>query len=132
MRSDKSANGTVSGRERRMMSGMLHDSNCAARIRYMKTNDIENASRKPIASSEDVFDRPVGSRRYSGGACAASKADLTALTTSLSPKPGATLAMNVTCRCRPMRLICDGPEPDFVVMTDVMGTVPCFFDATVS
>src|SRR6478735_5899310 len=32
----KNANGTVSGRELRMMPGYSHDSNCAARIRYMK------------------------------------------------------------------------------------------------
>src|SRR4051812_38247409 len=94
--SEMSANGTVSGSEIKMMNGFSQDSNCAAKIRYMKTNESPNASKKPLASSDDDLDRPVGTRRYAGPVCCFSKAAFTALTTSLSPKPGATLAMNVT------------------------------------
>ena len=37
--SDRSANGTVSGSEIMIVTGCSHDSNCAARTRYMKMNE---------------------------------------------------------------------------------------------
>src|SRR5687767_408607 len=122
--SDKSANGTVSGNDIRMMIGYSQDSNCAARIKYMNTNDSPNASKKPEASSDEDLERPVGTRRYSAEADCLAKAPLMALTTSLSPKPGATLAMKVTWRCRPKRLTCDGPVASLVLTTEDKGTVP--------
>ena len=43
------------------------------------------ASAKPAPSSADGFERPVGTRRYSAGACTLAKASCMAFTTSLSP-----------------------------------------------
>ena len=43
--SEISANGTVSGSASRIVIGCSHDSNCAARIRYMKMNDRPKAMR---------------------------------------------------------------------------------------
>src|SRR4051812_3021865 len=74
MSSDRIANGTVSGSEIRMMNGYIQDSNCAAKIKYMKTNDSENASKNPAASSDDDLERPVGTSRYAAPACCFSNA----------------------------------------------------------
>ena len=48
--SDTSANGTVSGSDSRIVIGCSHDSNCAARIRYMKISDSAKAIRKFCAA----------------------------------------------------------------------------------
>ena len=56
---ESSANGSVSGSESRIVIGCSHDSNCAARIRYMKTSDSTNASRKFCAARASSRDRPA-------------------------------------------------------------------------
>ena len=43
---EKSAKGSVSGSDSRIVIGWSHDSNCAARIRYMNTSDRPKASMK--------------------------------------------------------------------------------------
>ena len=56
---DSSANGSVSGSDSRIVIGCSHDSNCAARIRYMKTSDSTNASTKFCAARPSSLDRPA-------------------------------------------------------------------------
>ena len=51
---DSSANGSVSGSDSRIVIGCSHDSNCAARIRYMKTNDSTNASTKFVRRAPEL------------------------------------------------------------------------------
>ncbi len=46
--SDRIANGTVSGSASKIVIGCSQDSNCAARIRYMKMNDIPKARMKAL------------------------------------------------------------------------------------
>ena len=48
MMSESSANGSVSGSDSRIVTGCSHDSNCAARIRYMNTNDSAIAVRNAV------------------------------------------------------------------------------------
>ncbi len=56
---DNNANGNVSGNESRIVMGCSHDSNCAARIRYMNTSDRPKASRKFCAARASSRDRPA-------------------------------------------------------------------------
>ena len=56
---DSSAKGSVSGSDSRIVIGCSHDSNCAARIRYMKTSESTNASTKFCAARPSSFDRPA-------------------------------------------------------------------------
>ena len=56
---DNSAKGSVSGSDRRIVIGWSHDSNCAARIKYMNTSDSRNASTKFCAARPSSRDRPV-------------------------------------------------------------------------
>ena len=63
MMSDSSANGSVSGSDSRIVIGCSHDSNCAARIRYMKMNDSTKASTKFWAVRPSSFDRPANAPR---------------------------------------------------------------------
>ena len=65
---DRSANGSVSGSDSRIVIGWSHDSNCAARIRYMKTSDSRNAVTKFCAARPSSLDRPTSTPRYSGPA----------------------------------------------------------------
>ncbi len=62
---DSNANGSVSGNDSRMVTGCSHDSNCAARIRYMKTSDSRNAVTKFCAARPSSRERPVNAPRYS-------------------------------------------------------------------
>ena len=66
MISDSSANGSVSGNDSRIVTGCSHDSNCAARIRYMKMNDSAIAVRNAVAVRFSSRERPAKSARYSG------------------------------------------------------------------
>ena len=54
-----SANGSVSGSDSRIVIGCSHDSNCAARIRYMKTSDSTKASTKFWAARPSSRERPL-------------------------------------------------------------------------
>ena len=56
---DSSANGSVSGSDSRIVIGCSHDSNCAARIRYMKISDSANAIRKFCAARPSSRERPA-------------------------------------------------------------------------
>jgi hypothetical protein len=56
---ESSANGSVSGSDRRIVIGCSHDSNCAARIRYMKTSESTNAIRKFCAARPSSRERPA-------------------------------------------------------------------------
>ena len=56
---DSSANGSVSGSDSRIVTGWSHDSNCAARIRYMNTSDSTNAIRKFCAARPSSRERPA-------------------------------------------------------------------------
>ena len=58
-RIERSANGTVSGSASRIVTGCSQLSNCAARIRYMKTKDSPKARRKFCAARPCSFDRPT-------------------------------------------------------------------------
>ena len=62
---ESSANGRVSGSDRRIVIGCSHDSNCAARIRYMNTSDSMNASTKFCAARPSSRDRPANRPAYS-------------------------------------------------------------------
>jgi hypothetical protein len=53
------ANGTESGSVSRIVTGWMNDSNCAARIRYMKTNERAKASMKDWLARCNSFDWPV-------------------------------------------------------------------------
>ena len=65
---ERSANGSVSGSDSRIVIGCSHDSNCAARIRYMKISDKAKARMKFCAARPSSRDRPVSPPRYSGPA----------------------------------------------------------------
>ena len=54
------ANGSVSGSASRMVTGCSQDSNCAARVRYMKTMASRKASRNALPALAISFDRPIG------------------------------------------------------------------------
>ena len=60
---DSSAKGSVSGSDSRIVIGCSHDSNCAARIRYMKTSDSTKASTKFWAVRPSSLDRPANTPR---------------------------------------------------------------------
>ena len=98
--SETSANGTVSGSDSRMVIGCSHDSNCAARIRYMKMNDIPKARMKALPVRAISFDWPNGTKRYCDGRFISLTVFSSAAPTSPEPTPGAVLARKVTCRWR--------------------------------
>ena len=56
---DSSAKGSVSGSDVRIVTGCSHDSNCAARIRYMKMSERPNARRKFCAARPSSRERPA-------------------------------------------------------------------------
>ena len=56
MISEIRANGTVSGNASRIVIGCTHDSNCAARIRYIKIMDSRNA----VPNAVKVFHALLG------------------------------------------------------------------------
>lgn len=55
---DSSANGSVNGSDSRIVTGCSQDSNCAARMRYMKISDSPNARRKFCAARPSSRERP--------------------------------------------------------------------------
>ena len=60
MSSEISAKGSVSGSESRIVIGWSHDSNCAARTRYMKMNEsAERPCRNALAVRLSSRERPV-------------------------------------------------------------------------
>ena len=61
--SEMSANGTVSGNARRIVIGCSHDSNCAARMRYMKMKASPNAIRNAPPVRLSSFDWPNAEKR---------------------------------------------------------------------
>ncbi len=63
------ANGTVSGSASKIVTGWSHDSNWAARIRYMKMMDSRNARAKFRAAVPISFEVPVTPTRYAGSSC---------------------------------------------------------------
>ena len=83
MISDSSANGSVSGSDSRIVTGCSHDSNCAARIRYMKMNDSAIAVRNALAVRFNSRERPAKSARYSGGIQFAAAASISLLRRAL-------------------------------------------------
>ena len=54
-----SANGSVSGSDRRIVTGCSHDSNCAASTRYMKMSDNARACKNALAVRFNSRERPV-------------------------------------------------------------------------
>src|SRR4029079_6477003 len=65
--SDTSANGTVSGSDSKIVIGCSHDSNCAARIRYMNRNDRPKAKANAAPVRLISFDCPNAEKVYSDG-----------------------------------------------------------------
>jgi len=130
--SDTSANGTVSGSDSRIVIGCSHDSNWAARIRYMNRNDRPNANMNASPVRLISFDCPNASKLYSFGSFRSLTAASSAAPTSPEPTPGAVFARNITRRWRAKRSIFDGPSPFFRSITSSSGTVPSFVEATVS
>jgi hypothetical protein len=63
---DSNAKGSVSGNESRIVIGCSHDSNCAARIRYMNTSDSRNAVTKAVAIRPSSRLRPANRVVYPG------------------------------------------------------------------
>ena len=61
--SDSSANGSVSGRDSRIVTGWSQDSNCAASTRYMKISDRANAVRNAVAVRLSSRDWPLNPPR---------------------------------------------------------------------
>ena len=91
-----SANGTVSGSDSRIVIGCSHDSNCAARIRYMKMNDSANATRKACAGAPDLLGLARRARAVARRQVHRPRPPSPAPSpTSPAPTPGATLARNV-------------------------------------
>ncbi len=60
--SEMKANGTVSGSESKMVIGCTQLSNCAARMRYMKTSDIANATRNADIARPCSRERPAAEK----------------------------------------------------------------------
>ena len=100
MRSEINANGTVSGSASRMVIGCSQDSNCAARMRYMKMNDIPKARMKALPVRAISFDCPNGTNRNWDGRFSCLTAFSSAAPTSPEPTPGDVLARKVTCTWR--------------------------------
>jgi hypothetical protein len=65
--------------------GCSHDSNCAASVRYMKTNDRPNANKKLAVARPVSFDRPCGKAWYDAGMCRLVMSSSSTFWTSLSP-----------------------------------------------
>ena len=57
--SESSAKGRVSGSASRMVKGCTQDSNCAARIRYMKMKAMRKATMKALPAFAISFERPA-------------------------------------------------------------------------
>ena len=51
---DRSANGSVSGSDSRIVTGCSHDSNCAARIRYMKISDSDEGEDEVLRRAAEL------------------------------------------------------------------------------
>ena len=61
--SERIAKGRVSGSARRMVMGCSQDSNCAARVRYMKTMASRKASMNERPALAISLVRPIGAAR---------------------------------------------------------------------
>ena len=130
---DSSANGSVSGSESRIVIGCSHDSNCAARIRYMNTSDSAKASRKFCAARAELA-RSAGEPRAVARAHAPATPPrwVIAAIAGVCETPGSRPANTVTCRWRLSRLISDGAVPGVNRAMLSSGTLPSRLDGTVS
>ena len=120
----------VSGSDNRMVTGCSHDSNWAARIRYMNTNDSTMALRNAVAVRLSSRERPTKSARYSGPKSSAAAASAIACCAAPCDVPGSMLAFTVTCRCRPMRLMVAGASLAAKVAMLSSVTIPSRDDGT--
>ncbi len=93
---DSSANGSVSGSDSRIVMGCSHDSNCAARIRYMNTIDNRNAMRKFCAARPSSLERPAKRVLYPGPMFNDSAARVIAAMAGVCETPGSRPAKTVT------------------------------------
>ena len=127
---ESSANGSVSGSESRIVIGCSQDSNCAARIRYMKTSDSPNAIRKFCAARASSRDRPANRVVYPGPIPSDSAALVIAAIAGVCETPGSRPANTVTWRWRLSRLISAGAVPGVNRATLSSGTLPTRVDGT--
>ena len=94
------ANGKVSGNDIKMVIGCSHDSNCAARIKYMNTIDMSRPSAKLLPVCAMSFVAPTPVKWKLGGRFCSSTASRMASWIFDSSTPGAALAMSVIWRSR--------------------------------
>ena len=131
---ESSAKGSVSGSDSRIVIGCSHDSNCAARIRYMNTSDSTNASTKFCAARPSSL-RAAGEARRDSRRPGSSSVELglhRVLDLGLRRRRAGGWQKTVTCRCRARRLMSDGAVPVANVATLSSGTLPSRDDGTVS
>src|SRR5262249_11022867 len=102
---ESNANGIESGSVNRIVTGWMNDSNCAARIRYINTNDKRNASRNELYARCSSFDWPVTPDEYSGGRLRSLTYEMSLFNASDSDALGGKLELIVTTRCRLSRPI---------------------------
>src|SRR3954471_3089436 len=88
IRLDSRAKGTVIGSDSRMVIGWSQLSNCAARIRYMKTIDRAKAIRKELAALPCSRERPVKPKEKPAGILRSAAVRLRASIAVCDEKPG--------------------------------------------
>src|SRR5512136_2466836 len=130
MRMESRANGTVSGKASRIVTGWSQDSNWAARIRYMKTMERRKANPKFRAVVPISFEVPVTPTWYTGSRFMdlaylqrASRADCWSY-------PVCMLALMVTWRRREIRSTSEGPWLSWNRATLSMLTAPSLVEGT--
>ena len=120
---DSSANGNVSGSDSRIVTGCSHDSNCAARIRYMNTSDSPKAIRKFCAARPSSRDRPANRVLYPGPMLRGRPSSSSDPSDRSVRRPaGARVDRHLALRFR--RLISDGAVPDALRARLTSGTLP--------
>src|SRR5258708_28895210 len=86
----------------------MNDSNCAANIRYINTNDSKNASKNDVYARCNSFDEPCTPEEYSGGKFRSFTNPSSFAKASASDAFGGRLDESVTTRWRLRRLIDPG------------------------
>ena len=130
---DSSAKGSVSGSDSRIVIGCSHDSNCAARIRYMKTSDSTKASTKFWPRARQ-FLRPAGE----GAAIVGARAQLVELGLNRVLHLGLRRGRQQVGKdghlalTRRARLMSAGAESGAKLATLSSGTLPSLDEGTVS
>ena len=95
---DSSAKGSVSGSESRIVTGWSHDSNCAARIKYMNTSERYEGNQEVLSGTAQLARAAREARAVPGPMFSASAERCIASIAGVCEKPCCSPAKTVTCR----------------------------------